>query len=224
MVTNFVLGKLTSEKFFETDALPSHFTWPADLPTSWFLQSWAISLLSPSVLSCWGSLVKTPWNLSGMPAAPHCFQYLTYGILHLVQITTFYSLRRRITFGIGCILPLSVFWFRLNIANSRRYREEAITSRVPYALSFRRYWKRLLGSAGCWFLYDFVVFPNGTISSTIINSFVPDKSLLKTAEYQFLMTLLSFPGILLGAWAVDKYVWLIAKLVFFRFFPLTHPL
>ncbi|RUS18336.1 hypothetical protein BC937DRAFT_88913 [Endogone sp. FLAS-F59071] len=112
----------------------------------------------------------------------------------------------RITFGIGCILPLTVFWFRLNIGNSRRYREEAIKSRVPYSLSFRRYWKRLLGSAGCWFLYDFVVFPNGTISSTIINSFVPDKSLLKTAEYQFLMTLLSFPGIFLGAWAVDKFV------------------
>ncbi|KAJ3198717.1 Plasma membrane permease, mediates uptake of glycerophosphoinositol and glycerophosphocholine [Entophlyctis luteolus] len=113
----------------------------------------------------------------------------------------------RTAFGLGALLPLSVFYFRLKMGNSERFKKTAITRKVPYWLAFRRYWKSLLGVAGCWFIYDFVVFPNGTFSGAIINNLVKDTTvngLLPTFEWQLLLGLFSIPGILLGAVTVEK--------------------
>lgn len=62
----------------------------------------------------------------------------------------------RVCFGIGCLLPLTVFYFRLKMLNSKLYRRGAIKRRVPYGLVVRYYWKSLIGTAGAWFIYDFV--------------------------------------------------------------------
>jgi len=62
----------------------------------------------------------------------------------------------RVTFGFGCLLPLTVFYFRLKMLNSKLYRRGAIKRRVPYLLILRYYWKSLIGTCGAWFLYDFV--------------------------------------------------------------------
>lgn len=64
----------------------------------------------------------------------------------------------RVLFGIGIVIPLSVFYFRLKMQNPKLYRRNAIRRRPPYLLIFKRYWKTLLGTAGTWFLYDFVTF------------------------------------------------------------------
>lgn len=103
----------------------------------------------------------------------------------------------RVCFGIGILLPLTVLIFRLKMINSRLYRAGAIKStsstlrtffihltheleRVPYGLVLRKYWKRLIGTCGAWFLYDFVTFPNGIFSGTIISSVVPNKDIRST--------------------------------------------
>lgn len=62
----------------------------------------------------------------------------------------------RVLFGIGICIPLSVFYFRLKMQNPKLYRRNAIRRSPPYSLIIRRYWKTLLGTAGTWFLYDFV--------------------------------------------------------------------
>ncbi len=67
-----------------------------------------------------------------------------------------YSTIWRVCFGIGCILPLTVFYFRLKMLNSKLYRRGAIKKRVPYGLVLKYYWKDLIGTCGAWFLYDFV--------------------------------------------------------------------
>jgi hypothetical protein len=67
---------------------------------------------------------------------------------------------------------LAVFGFRLRMLNSKLYRKSAIQNNVPYKLVFRYYWRSLIGTCGAWFLYDFVVFPNGVFSGTIIASIV----------------------------------------------------
>lgn len=67
----------------------------------------------------------------------------------------------RTVFGISVIPPLAVFFFRLRMLNSQLYRKGAIQHKVPYALTIRFYWKSLIGTAGAWFLYDFITFPNG---------------------------------------------------------------
>lgn len=79
----------------------------------------------------------------------------------------------RVCFGIGILLPLTVFYFRVKMLSSKLYRKGAIKrqlfyaicyflsnvqflGQVPYWLMIKRYWKALIGTCGAWFLYDFV--------------------------------------------------------------------
>ncbi|KAJ5888394.1 Glycerophosphoinositol permease 1 [Penicillium taxi] len=115
-----------------------------------------------------------------------------------------YSTVWRVCFGIGCIFPLTVFYFRIRMLNSALYRHGAIKRRVPYKLVIRYYWRTLIGTCGTWFLYDFVTFPNGVFSGTIISSVVGNGSIKRTAEWQLLLGAISLPGVFLGACLCDK--------------------
>ncbi|KAL0579105.1 Plasma membrane permease, mediates uptake of glycerophosphoinositol and glycerophosphocholine [Marasmius crinis-equi] len=110
----------------------------------------------------------------------------------------------RVCFGIGIALPLTVFYFRLRMLSSMLYRKGAIKRKVPYRLATKRYWKALIGTCGAWFLYDFVTFPNGVFSGTIISSVIHDGDLKKTAEWQLLLGALSLPGVFVGAALCNK--------------------
>lgn len=112
----------------------------------------------------------------------------------------------RVCFGIGVLLPLTVFYFRIKMLNSVLYRRGAIKKQVPYLLVIRYYWKRLLGTCGAWFLYDFVTFPNGVFSGDVISSVVPKTGnvIRSTAEWQLLLGTIALPGVFLGAWLCNK--------------------
>ncbi|KAJ5748487.1 uncharacterized protein N7511_010183 [Penicillium nucicola] len=117
---------------------------------------------------------------------------------------THYSTVWRVCFGIGCIWPLSIFYFRIRMLNSVLYRRGAIKKHVPYKLVLRYYWRSLIGTCGAWFLYDFVTFPNGVFSGTIISSVVPKGTILQTGEWQLLLGAIALPGVFLGALLCDK--------------------
>ncbi|ETS80877.1 metabolite transport protein GIT1 [Pestalotiopsis fici W106-1] len=119
------------------------------------------------------------------------------GVTHLSTVW-------RVCFGIGCIIPLVIFYFRIKMLNSKLYRRGAIKKKVPYLLVFRYYWKDLIGTAGAWFLYDFITFPNGVFSGTIISSVVKGSNIVKTAEYQLLLGAISLPGVFIGAFLCNK--------------------
>ena len=107
----------------------------------------------------------------------------------------------RVCFGIGVLFPLTVFYFRLKMLNSKLYRRGAIKRRVPYHLVLRYYWKRLVGTCGAWFLYDFVTFPNGVFSGVIISTVVSKSDTIRsTAEWQLLLGAIALPGVFLGAY------------------------
>ncbi|KDQ10576.1 hypothetical protein BOTBODRAFT_490216 [Botryobasidium botryosum FD-172 SS1] len=110
----------------------------------------------------------------------------------------------RVCFGFGIFLPLTVFFFRLRMITSKLYREGAIKHKVPYVLVIRYYWKRLIGTCGAWFLYDFVTFPNGIFSGQIISSVVKNGDLKRIAEWQLLLGAIALPGVLVGAYLCDK--------------------
>jgi len=105
----------------------------------------------------------------------------------------------RVCFGIGIILPLTVFYFRMRMLSPKLFRDSAIKRRVPYWLAIKRYWKALIGTCGAWFLYDFVTFPNGVFSGTIISSVIKDGSIKSTAEWQLLLGAIALPGVFVGA-------------------------
>lgn len=52
--------------------------------------------------------------------------------------------------------------------------------------------------------YDFVTFPNGIFSSTIIAGVIPGAGLVRTLEWTLLLSVLSIPGVFAGAFVV-KY-------------------
>ncbi|KAK9448413.1 permease [Limtongia smithiae] len=108
----------------------------------------------------------------------------------------------RVCFGIGCILPLSVFYFRWKMATSYLYKKGAIKKRVPYKLVVKYYWRSLIGTCGTWFLYDFVTFPNGVFSGQIISSILGSSTtnIKKTAEWDLLLGAIALPGVFVGAW------------------------
>ncbi|KAI2621376.1 putative glycerophosphoinositol permease [Xylaria nigripes] len=110
----------------------------------------------------------------------------------------------RICFGIGVIWPLSVFYFRWKMLNSKLYRRGAIKKRVPYLLIFKYYWKSLIGTCGAWFLYDFVTFPNGIFSGLIISSIVKSTDIRTDFEWTLLLNTLSIPGVFVGAYLCNK--------------------
>jgi len=89
--------------------------------------------------------------------------------------------------------------------NSKLYRRGAIKKHVPYWLVIRYYWKTLIGTCGAWFLYDFVTFPNGVFSGTIIASVVDSSDTLRsTGEWQLLLGTIALPGVFIGAWLCDR--------------------
>lgn len=113
----------------------------------------------------------------------------------------------RTLFAIGAFWPLSVFYFRMKMATSQLFKKSAIRSQVPYWLALKYYWPRLIGTCGCWFLYDFVTFPNGIFSGTIIANVLkgPEKTdLNRIAEWNLLLAVMSLPGVFIGAYFVDR--------------------
>lgn len=110
----------------------------------------------------------------------------------------------RVCFGIGIIFPASIFYWRVKMLNSKLYRRGAIRRQVPYLLVIRYYWKSLIGTCGTWFIYDFVTIPNSVFSGTIISSIVPEGDIESTAEWQLLLGAIALPGVILGAYFLDK--------------------
>ncbi|KAI5474287.1 MFS transporter [Pseudohyphozyma bogoriensis] len=114
----------------------------------------------------------------------------------------------RTVFGISCLPPLIVFYFRLKMLNSKLYRKSAIQKNTPYLLMIKFYWKSIIGTAGAWFLYDFITFPNGVFSGVIISSVIKatgHELVRKTAEYQLLLGAIALPGCFVGA-ALVNYI------------------
>lgn len=123
--------------------------------------SWLRTLFYPCVCSCYSDGDLNNSNQFGGPLAVSVFLIVlsAAGDNHLETVW-------RVCFGIGILLPLTVFFFRLRMLSSKLYRKGAIKrmyksaliplkfnvilGRVPYGLVFKRYWRELIGTCGAW--------------------------------------------------------------------------
>lgn len=123
----------------------------------------------------------------------------------------------RVCFGIGCIWPVFILLFRLKMAASKMFTDSRFMNwNIPWHLVVRFYWRRLLGTCGGWFLYDFITFPNGIFSATIISSLVSKQvpnpydnnnmvnDIKTTMEWQLLLGAIAIPGVFVGAFLADR--------------------
>ncbi|QIW99403.1 hypothetical protein AMS68_004921 [Peltaster fructicola] len=110
----------------------------------------------------------------------------------------------RICFGLGFVIPLGLLFFRLRIINSTQYRKHAIKQTFPYMLVLRRYCKPMLGTAGAWFFYDWVTYPFGIFSSTIVAQFNPNGGIIEDIGYGTVVNLFYLPGCIVGGLLMDR--------------------
>ncbi|KZF21236.1 MFS general substrate transporter [Xylona heveae TC161] len=109
----------------------------------------------------------------------------------------------RICFGIGIILPLGIFLFRISMIDSRQYERHAIQHKLPYKLALKMYWRPLLGCCSAWFLYDFVVYPFNLLAPTLVKGFSKKQTLLQSVGWSALINSFALPGALFGGWLMD---------------------
>ncbi|KAF7363756.1 Major facilitator superfamily domain-containing protein [Mycena sanguinolenta] len=131
-----------------------------------------------------------------------------YGF-HLNTVSTHgYAGIWRICFALGLVPPLCVFYFRIKMLNSTAFRNHSmkgrqITFRV-LILAAKRYWRRLIGTCACWFLYDFCSYPFGLFSSTIISQLNPNNTVMRNIALGTLINAFYLPGCVVGGLIIDK--------------------
>ncbi|OGM43396.1 inorganic phosphate transporter [Aspergillus bombycis] len=134
--------------------------------------------------------------------------FISAGIVALIVLACYGQETRagvwRISFGIGFVLPLVICFFRIRMINSTQYQKHSIKSRYPYGLILKRYWKPMLGTSLAWFCYDFVTYPFGIFSSTIIQQLMTDNTTVQNIGYGTVINCFYLPGCLLGGYLMDK--------------------
>ncbi|KAH7025057.1 major facilitator superfamily domain-containing protein [Microdochium trichocladiopsis] len=112
----------------------------------------------------------------------------------------------RICMGIGIVLPLFIFVFRMRLADSEQYKKHAIQHKVPYKLALKFYWKPLLGCCSAWFLYDFVVYPFNLLAPTLVAGIQGDtkSTLIQSIGWSALVNFFALPGAFIGALLMDR--------------------
>ncbi|EXK43557.1 hypothetical protein FOXG_04605 [Fusarium oxysporum f. sp. lycopersici 4287] len=110
----------------------------------------------------------------------------------------------RINFGIGFILPVTLLFLRLRQFDSTQYKKHAIKYDIPYLLVIKRYWKPMLGTSLAWFFYDFVTYPFGIFSSTIIATLNPDDTLQQNIGFGTVVNCFYLPGCVVGGLLMDR--------------------
>ncbi|KAL4897194.1 MFS general substrate transporter [Aspergillus ambiguus] len=134
--------------------------------------------------------------------------FVSAGIVSLIVLACYHQQVSsgvwRVTFGLGLVLPVVICFFRIRMINSTQYQKHSIRSQYPYGLVLKRYWKPMLGTSLAWFCYDFVTYPFGIFSSTIISELMTSNTTVQNIGYGTVINCFYLPGCLLGGLLMDK--------------------
>lgn len=116
-----------------------------------------------------------------------------------------YELVWRLSFALGLIPPVTIFWFRYRMAVSTAYRKSSMRKqKVPYVLAIKRYWRPLLGASASWFLYNWISVPFGIFASTITTKVNAGDSLVTNLGWGVVINAFYLPGPFFGGYLSDK--------------------
>ncbi|KAJ7911484.1 metabolite transporter [Mycena leptocephala] len=131
----------------------------------------------------------------------------------------------RLSLGLGFFPAIAVFAWRWNIDEPDLYKKSSMKAiKIPYSLVLRKYGVQLAAISFTWFLYDFIVYPFGIYSSTVVDTITGGNSSLTTVfGWNVVINLFYMPGTIIGAFIVDylgpKYTMILGLLcqAFFGF-------
>ncbi|KAF7970998.1 hypothetical protein HWV62_22253 [Athelia sp. TMB] len=111
----------------------------------------------------------------------------------------------RVSLGLGVIPACAVFLWRLRMDEPEHYKKNSMKRvKIPYTLILKRYWPGLLALSTSWFIYDFITYPFGLYSSTVVDSITGNSdSLTVVFGWSVIINLFYMPGTIGGAFAVD---------------------
>ncbi|TXT09303.1 uncharacterized protein COLE_03237 [Cutaneotrichosporon oleaginosum] len=105
---------------------------------------------------------------------------------------------------LGAIPPLVLLIARVFMHEPQSYlRNNMRHTRIPYALILRRYWARLLAVSVIWFIYDWITYPFGMYSDTIVARAAPNASFAQTLGWGCLVNAFYVPGTIAGSFLAD---------------------
>ncbi|KAG8888020.1 hypothetical protein FRB99_004164, partial [Tulasnella sp. 403] len=111
--------------------------------------------------------------------------------------------------ALGTIPPLLVLLWRLRMHEPERFRQESMKhvgwKDYPVWLIVKRYWLRFIAISLAWFIYDFITYPFGIYSSTIVTTIIGKSAPLTTSlGWNVVINLFYIPGCMIGALLVDR--------------------
>jgi len=111
----------------------------------------------------------------------------------------------RLSLGLGVVPALAVFIWRLQMEEPTRFKKDSMkNAKIPYKLILARYWKGLVAVSLTWFIYDFITYPFGIYSSTVVDSVTGGSTALSEVfGWGVVINLFYMPGTLLGAFLLD---------------------
>ncbi|EIM90947.1 metabolite transporter [Stereum hirsutum FP-91666 SS1] len=111
----------------------------------------------------------------------------------------------RLSLGLGVVPAVLVFIWRLKMVEPTRFRRDSMKrAKIPYLLIIRRYWVSLLAICLTWFIYDFITYPFGLYSSTVVDTITGGSSSLTVVfGWNVVINLFYIPGTMTGAFVVD---------------------
>jgi len=111
----------------------------------------------------------------------------------------------RLSLGLGFFPAAAVFIWRLRMEEPPRFRKDSMKNvRIPYRLVLKRYWKGLVGLSLAWFIYDFITYPFGIYSSTVVDNITGNNSSLTVVfGWNVVINLFYIPGTVIGAFVMD---------------------
>ncbi|KZP00429.1 MFS general substrate transporter [Calocera viscosa TUFC12733] len=110
----------------------------------------------------------------------------------------------RISLGLGIVPAGAVFLWRLRMVESARYARDSMKhAKMPYGLFLRKYWRNLLAICLTWFIYDFITYPFGIYSSSVVNTIQANQDLYQSFGWSTVINLFYIPGTMIGAFLID---------------------
>ncbi|KAK7461984.1 glycerophosphoinositol permease [Stygiomarasmius scandens] len=111
----------------------------------------------------------------------------------------------RMSLGLGFIPAMLVFLWRLRMEEPDRYKKDSMkNAKVPYRLVLKRYGGSLAAIGFTWFLYDFIVYPFGIYTATIVDDITGNSDRLSVIfGWSVVINLFYIPGTVGGAFVVD---------------------
>jgi MFS family permease len=105
---------------------------------------------------------------------------------------------------LGAVPPLVLLFARLFMDEPEAYKKNSMRhTRIPYLLIIKRYWLKLAAVSLVWFIYDWITYPFGMYSDTIVGRAAPNATFAQTLGWGCLVNAFYVPGTIAGSFLAD---------------------